>query len=116
MTDVANSLLFDDLVEIQSAPLKNAHISLSIASAVTWAKLLIYSFLFFSLIIFMEIKIALKFLQTLFVTLNVVICDPTFWKKSGHGDHQPKGVWQKKLVWKEEWVKDYKIEKQVSVF
>jgi hypothetical protein len=45
------------------------------------------------------------------VTLNVVICDPTFWKKSL--DHQPKGVWQKKLVWKEEWVKDFKIEKQV---
>lgn len=50
-------------------------------------------------------------LQTIFVTLNVVICDPTFWKKSF--DHQPKGVWQKKLVWKEDWVKDFKIEKQV---
>lgn len=53
--------------------------------------------------------------QTIFVTLNVVICDPTFWKKGGHDDHQPQGVWQKKLVWKEEWVKDFKIEKQVSV-
>lgn len=55
-------------------------------------------------------------MQTIFVTLNVVICDPAplFWKKD-HDDHQPKGVWQKKLVWKEEWVKDYKIEKQVSI-
>jgi hypothetical protein len=49
--------------------------------------------------------------QTIFVALNVVICDPTFWKKD---EHQPKGVWQKKLVWKEEWVKDYKVEKQVN--
>jgi hypothetical protein len=56
-------------------------------------------------------------LQTLFfVTLNVVICDPTFWKKGGggggHEEHQPKGVWQKKLVWKEDWVQDFKVEKQ----
>jgi hypothetical protein len=50
--------------------------------------------------------------QTIFVTLNVVICDPTFFKK--HDDH-PKGVWKKKLVWKDEWVKEFKTEKQASV-
>lgn len=50
--------------------------------------------------------------QTIFVTLNVVICDPTFFKH--HEDHHPKGVWKKKLVWKDEWVKDYKTEKQAS--
>jgi hypothetical protein len=51
--------------------------------------------------------------QTLFVTLNVVICEPTFFNK--HDDHQPKGVWKKKLVWKDEWVKEWKTEKQASV-
>lgn len=50
--------------------------------------------------------------QTIFVTLNVVICEPTFFKK--HDDH-PKGVWKKKLVWKDEWVKEWKTEKQASV-
>jgi hypothetical protein len=42
------------------------------------------------------------------VTLNVVTCDPTFFKHD-----QPKGVWKKKLVWKDEWVKDHKTVKQV---
>lgn len=46
------------------------------------------------------------------MTLSVVICDPTFFKK--HHDEHPKGVWKKKLVWKDDWVKDWKIVKQAS--
>jgi hypothetical protein len=48
------------------------------------------------------------------VTLNVVISDPTFFKKHDDHHHQPKGEWKKKLVWKDEWVKDHKTVKQVS--
>lgn len=43
------------------------------------------------------------------MTLNVVICEPLFFKKH---DDAPKGIWKKKLVWKEDWVKDFKTEKQ----
>lgn len=49
-------------------------------------------------------------MQTIFVALNAVTCDPTFFKHD-----QPKGVWKKKLVWKDEWVKDHKTVKEVSV-
>lgn len=44
------------------------------------------------------------------MVLNVAIGEPTFFKK--HEDHQPKGVWEKKLVWKEDWVKEWKTEKK----
>lgn len=57
---------------------------------------------------FIQLSTKKNFIQTLIVTLNAVTCDPTFFKHD-----QPKGVWKKKLVWKDEWVKDHKTVKEV---